>query len=134
MDIAAVMDEIADQLGTIAGLRVHAAPPGSIQPPAAVVSFPERIDFDATYGRGMDTLKLPVVLAVGRPTERSTRDAIAGYCAGSGSASVKAVLEEGVYAEFDTVRVASVDFDVITIGAVDYMAAVFSLEISGTGA
>jgi hypothetical protein len=133
MDIADVMDAVADQLSTIVGLRVHASPPGAIQPPAAVVSFPERIDFDATYGRGMDVLKLPVVLAVGRPTDRVTRDAMAGYCAGSGDTSLKAVLEDGVYTAFDTVRVASVDFDVVTIGAVDYMAAVFSLEISGSG-
>lgn len=133
MDLGAVMQEIADRLDTIDGLRVHASPPGAISAPAAVVSYPNNVTFDETYGRGMDRMELPVVLAVGRPTDRGTRDSLAAYCAGSGSASIKAVLESGTYTEFDVIRVASVDFDVITLAAIDYMAAVFVLDIAGTG-
>jgi len=133
MDLSDVMDALATQLDTIAGLRVHAAPPGTVTPPAGIVSFPERIAFDGTYARGMDQITLPVVVVVGRPTDRSTRDLLAAYVAGSGASSVKAVLEAGTYTAFDTVRVVGAEFDVVTIGATDYLAATFSIEISGSG-
>lgn len=133
MDLGAVMDELATQLDTISGLRVHASPPGSVTPPAAIVSYPESIAFDETYGRGMDRMTLPLVVVVGRPTDRSTRDALAAYCNGSGASSIKAVLEGGTYTEFHTIRVASADFDVVSIAGIDYMAAVFTAEITGEG-
>lgn len=133
MDLAKVMDAVAAQLDTIPGLRVFAYPPDSLVPPAAVVSYPDTLTFDDTYGRGMDRLTLPVVVVVGRPSDRSTRDNLAVYCDGSGVASVKAVIEAGAYADFDTVRVASIDFDAVTIGGTDYMAALFNLDIVGSG-
>lgn len=133
MDLAQVMDAVAARLDTIAGLRVSAHPTGSITPPAAVVTYPERIDFDHAYGRGMDRIDLPVVLTVGKASDRTARDRLAAYCDGSGADSVKAVLESGTYTEFDTVRVTGVEFDVVTIGGVDYLAALFALDITGEG-
>lgn len=133
MDLNAVAEEIAAQLDAIAGLRVYAEPPGTINPPAAVITYPD-ITYDATYGRGMDRLTLPVVLAVGKVSDRMSREKILGYVAGSGASSVKAVVEAGTYTAFDTVRVASVEFDVIAIGSVEYLAATFSLDIAGQGA
>jgi hypothetical protein len=133
VDLAAVMQAVSDRLDTIAGLRCFAYPPGSITPPAAVVSYPDTYDFDETYGRGMDRLKLPVVVVVGRPTDRTTRDKLAAYVNGTGASSVKAVLESGTYTAFDVVRVTGVDFDVVTIAATDYLAALFDLDIAGKG-
>jgi hypothetical protein len=129
-----VMDEVAARLATIEGLRVFAYPTDSVAPPAAVVSFPENITFDETYGRGMDRMTLPVVVAVGKPYARSTRPLLAAYCNGSGPASVKAALEAGDYASCDVVRVTGIDFDVVTIAGTDYMAALFDLDIAGAGA
>jgi hypothetical protein len=134
VDLGAVMQAIGDRLDTVSGLRVFAYPPGSVTPPAAIVSFPASVTFDATYDRGMDELSLPVVVVVGRPTERSTRDLLAVYCDGSGASSVKYVLESGTYQAFETVRVTGIEFDVVAIGGVDYMAAVFDLNIEGRGA
>lgn len=133
MNIGAVMDQVANQLDTIAGLRVFAYPPGTVVPPAAVVSYPESLTFDETYGRGMDRLTLPVVIVVGRPTERTTRDNLAAYCAGSGSSSVKAVLEAGAYSAFHMLRVVDIEFDVVRFGDVDYAAALFSVDVAGQG-
>jgi hypothetical protein len=129
-----VMDQVATQLDTISGLRVTAFPADSVSPPAAIVSYPGTYTYDETYGRGMDRLSLPVVVVVGKPYDRSTRDNLAGYCDGSGSSSVKAVLESGTYTAFSTVRVESVEFDVLTIAGTDFMAALFTLDIAGTGA
>jgi hypothetical protein len=134
MNLSDVMDEIAARLGAIKGLRVFAYPADSLSPPAAAVLYPDGITFDETYGRGMDRLTLPVLLVVGKPTDRSTRDRIAQYCDGSGPASVKAAVEAGDGAAFDTVRVTGVEFPTATIGGTEYMAAMFDLDIAGQGA
>ena len=133
MNLANVMDAISDRLDTIAGLRCFAHPSGSVTPPAAIVSYPETYTFDETYGRGMDRLNLPVVVVVGKVSDRASRDALAAYCNGTGAASVKAVLESGTYSTFHTVRVASIEFDTVTIAGTDYIAALFDLDISGSG-
>src|SRR5690606_42113379 len=65
MDVAAVMQEVADRLDTIAGLRVHGSPPWTITPPAAIVSYPESLEYSRS-ARGMDRISLPVVVLFGR--------------------------------------------------------------------
>ena len=134
MIIADVMQEVAEQLDTIAGLRVHAYPAATITAPAAVVAYPSDYTFDATYGRGMDTMTLQVVLWVGKAVERSVRDRISAYLNGSGTSSVKEVLEAGTYTSLDVLRVASAELDVFAMNGADYLVAVFDLEIAGQGA
>lgn len=134
MNLATVMQELANRLDTITGLRVHAHPPDKITPPAAVVTYPDTYTYDQTYARGMDRLELPVVVLVGKVSARASRDDLARFCAGSGAASVKAVLESGTYTAFHTVRVTQAVFDVVSIGAVEYLAATFTVDITGTGA
>lgn len=133
MNLASVMDEVATKLGTITGLRVFAYPPPAVTPPAAVVSYPDSYTYDETYGRGMDRLMLPVVVVVGKATDRTARDAIATYVNGSGTGSVKAGLETGPYTAFHTLRVVSVEFDVVTIAGTEYLAGLFDLDITGQG-
>lgn len=137
MNLAEVMDAVAAQLDTIEGLRAFGWPGAQISPPAAVAMWPTGLDFDQTYRRGADRLTLPVLLLAGPPTERQTRDRLAVYCNGSGDSSVKQVLEAGSYTAFDTVRVTGAEFDVYTISGtgtdVQYMGAMFSLDIIGSG-
>jgi hypothetical protein len=133
VNLANVMQAVSDRLDTIAGLRCFGYPPGTVSPPAAIVSYPDHLTFDETYGRGMDRLTLPVVVVVGRPTDRSTRDRLTAYCDGSGTSSVKAVLESGTYTAFDVIRVTGIEFDTVSIAAVDYLAAIFDLDIAGHG-
>lgn len=134
MDLAAVMDQLSERLDTIAGLRCFAWPGGAVTPPAAIVTYPTDYTFDATYGRGMDKLNIPIVVLVGNPTQRTARDAMGQYVNGSGASSVKAVLESGTYTAFDSIRVASVDFDVYEEAGGKYLAAIFDCEIAGQGA
>lgn len=133
MNLSTVMDQVATQLDTIAGLRVHAYPPSTLTPPAAVVAYPDDYTFDATYGRGMDRMTLPVVVMVGKVSDRSSRDRLTDYLDGAGAASVKAVVEAGTYTAFDVVRVMDATFDVVSMGGVDYIAATFTLDIAGSG-
>lgn len=93
MELAAVMDDIAGRLETIDGLRTFAHPAANISPPAAIVSYPGEYTYDATFGRGMDRINLPVVVLVGKVSERSSRDRLGAYVNGDGAQSIKAVIE-----------------------------------------
>jgi len=135
MDLGAVMQAVADRIDTVTGLRVYAHPPDSVEAPAAIVTYPDTYTYDATYGRGMDRIEaLPVVLLVGKVSGRASRDKVAQYVKGSGAGSMKAVIESGTYTAFDTVRVASVTFDIIAVASVEYLGATFILDIAGQGA
>lgn len=128
-----VMTQIGTQLDTIAKLRVFDFPSDAITPPAAIIAYPEEIAYDETYGRGMDRLTLPVLLVVGKASDRAARNNLVGYANGAGTKSVKAVVESGTYTAFDTVRVVSCTFDVVRIAGIDYAAALFDLDIVGQG-
>lgn len=135
MNVAAVMQEIADRLDTIDGLNVHGYPALRITVPAATVLYPEDYTYDGTYSRGMDQMTVRVAVFVNKATgdERTTRDRLSAYLNGSGPASVKAVLEADTYESLDVLRVVSADLDVYTMNGADYLVAVFELEISGQG-
>lgn len=134
MKLEDVMAEVAARLDTIDGLRVSDTPVDAVNPPHAIVALPE-ITFDLTYGRGADRYRMPVVLAVGKVSDRTAARRLAAYAAGAGTKSVKAVLEDDTtpYVAFDALRVESVDFDIIAWGAVDYLTAAFVLDIIGSG-
>ncbi len=133
MNLASVMDAVAARLGTITGLRVTAYPDGQINVPAAIVTMPSALMFDETYGRGADRMNLPVVVLVSGTVPRAARNALGAYASAVGAKSIKAVLEGGTYAVFDTLRVTGVQFDVYQVGAVAYPAAIFDLDIYGSG-
>jgi len=133
MELGVVMDQVAARLDLIEGLRCEAHPTGMVNPPGAVVLYPEDYEYDGTYQRGMDRMRLPVLLVVGRVVDRSTRDQLTAYAKGSGPRSVKAVLESGTYTAFDEVTVKGAEFDVVTIAQTDYMSALFTLDIVGQG-
>jgi hypothetical protein len=135
VNLGDVMDQVAARLDFIDGLRCFAFPPDSLSPPAAWIAYPEAYEYDAAYSRGMDRItNLGVVVAVGKVSDRSSRDLVSQYVDGSGSTSVKAVLESGAYSAFHTLRVTEVTFDTITRGGTDYLAALFTLDIVGQGA
>ena len=134
MNVGDVMDQLGEALDTIDGLRVYDFPTEAITPPAAVLAYPESIAFDETYGHGMDKLTLPVLVMVGRVSERSARDQLTPYADGSGALSVKAAVEGYTYTAADDVHVTSADFDVVRIAGVDYAAALFTVQVAGPGA
>lgn len=133
MNIANVMDELGASLATIDGLRVFPYWADRITPPAAIVGWPDPVTYDATMARGADSLTLPLYVVVGRVDARTSRNLLAVYLDGSGAKSVKAALDGGTYTACDSVTVKSATVDEVTIAAVDYLAAVFSVDIFGTG-
>lgn len=137
VNLGDVMDELAVKLRVAPSLagRTFEYPPAKIQAPAAIVSYPDDYTFDATYGRGMDRMTGEVIVAVGNPYQRQSRDLLTKYADGAGAESVKALLDggQGAYTSCDSVRVASIVFDVVVIGGVEYLGAIFSLDIAGKG-
>lgn len=134
MRLNAVMNEIGVALTGMTGIRVFDYPPPTITPPAGIVSYPDRIEYDATYGRGMDRIReLPVMLVVGKANDRSARDKVSAWADGSGATSIKALLEAHAWTSCDVVTVTACTFDVVTIASIDYIAALFSLDIAGGG-
>lgn len=136
MNVAEVMDEIADRLRQASSLagRVYAWPVPKITAPAAIVPYPASGAFDESYGRGTDKVTGAIVVAVGRPLDRTTRDRLTQYLDGSGPESVKALVDgDGSYASCDSVTVTGWETDVYAFGDIDYLTAVFSIDIYGPG-
>lgn len=133
MNIATVMDQLGTALSGITGLRVFPYSADRVTPPAAIVGWPEPVTYDGAFRRGMDSLTLPVYVLVGRVDARSARDVLAAYLDGTGPSSVKAALDGGSYTACHTVRVATANVEALTSGGVEYLGAVFDVEITGSG-
>lgn len=139
MDLYAVMTEIDTRLRTITGLRVaELGMTGSIAPPMAVQYVPDRLDFDKTWGRGLDewsdhVITVCVGLGAGRRTALKT---LAPFLAGTGAQSIKAKIDStgGAYTSCTDVHVEWAEIDIPKIGGTDYLAALFHSKITGTGA
>jgi hypothetical protein len=136
MDLEDVAEEFRTALGTITGLRRPVWGQESVDPPAAIVTLPDKISFDETYGRGKDAYQdLAVVILVGAPEERASRKTLAAYCDGSGARSVKQALETYPWTTCESVHVESCDFDSgATYAGVPMLAAIFHTNIVGKGA
>lgn len=133
MNLADVLQEIADQADTIVGVQCFAYPPDKIVPPTFYPNLPESIDFDETYQRGTDTLTLTADLLVGRANARAAVAQLAPFVDGSGDASIKAMLEAGTYTTFSTIHVRQVEFGIYPIAAVEYLGGRFTIDITGPG-
>lgn len=136
MNLADVMDDLAIALGRVQGLRVLAYTEQDVQPPAAMVFWPDQVGYDATMGRGADTMVVPVGVMIGELSSRSARDELAAYLDGSGARSIKAAVEGYDGAEsYSYARVVSAAPGVYqTSGGVDYLGATFTINIVGKGA
>lgn len=135
MKLGLIMDEVAEACRAFTKLNVFAYPPADVKPPACVVSYPEQIVYDESYGRGYDRVSgLPVILVVGKANDgRNNRDQVTAWADGD-AAGLKRFLETYPYTSCDVVSVTDATFDVITIAAVDYIAVMLSLDLSGRGA
>lgn len=134
MRLNEVMDEAASVLAQISGLRVHAWPAGTVTPPAGYVSYPSSVDYDQAYQRGEDGLTdLAMVLLAGDPTERRTRDVVAGWASGGGPKSVKRAMEGHEWTTCDDLTVTSCEFDVEIVAGVPYLAVMFKATVVGPG-
>ena len=132
VDLSLVMDELGAALEAIDGLRVFPYLADRVTPPAAVVAWPD-VTYDVVLRRNGDQMTFPVYVMVARSDARSLRDTLAPYLAGSGDQSVKAALEGGTYTACDLARVRTARIEPVVIADTPYLAAVFDVEVTGTG-
>lgn len=124
LNLAAVMNAAAVRLDTISNLRVHAYPVEVVNVPAAIVSMPNTIDFDATAARGFDRTVIPILLLVSMQSMRIARDDISALIT-----AAKAALEKDLGGACDSCRVMNATFEKVTVNGVDYLGANLPLEV-----
>lgn len=137
MNIEDVAGQLALALATVPGLRVAPWGVEAVQPPMAIIDAPERIEYDQTYGRGVDRFTdWQIVVLMPRTNDRTALAQLAKYAAGAGSSSVKARLEAYTYTACDPsgVHVVWAEFDTAKYAGADYLALIFHLNITGKGA
>lgn len=131
LDLNAAMDGLGVRLATISGLEVKDYNADAVYPPAAVITLPEIIEYDESMGRGTDRCTIPVWVFVGKISERSARDALAAYMSGTGSSSIKSAIEadSDLAGAAHTCRVMTAEPIAATVGGVEYLAAIFNVEV-----
>ena len=124
--MSATMDGLAT-LATTAALapNVYAWPVNAVTTPCVVIGYPTNIDFDLTFGRGGDTMTLPVWFVVGPTNTKDARDRLSAILADA--TSIKSTFDGAQ--TFGDVRVTDAKITQITIGAVEQLAAEFTVEV-----
>lgn len=133
MILADVMDQLGDRLRTISGLHVHAYEADDIVVPGAIISLPMDIDYLGTYENGMHNMTFVLSILMSSADDRLRRDQITPYVDSHGPQSVIQILECPGYTAFDFAVVARAGFVVVEIAKVDYDAALFTVNVSGSG-
>lgn len=133
--LSSLRSGLATRLATISGLRSSATIPDNPAPPVAVV-VPNRIAYDQSFGRGSDEYEFTITLIVGRVADRASQTNLDAYCASSGSASVKAVIEAeptlgGAALDCRVTQMASQGS--LAIGDITYHTAEFTVVVIAAG-
>jgi hypothetical protein len=120
---------LATNLATIAGLRTAATVPDNPNPPIAII-LPQGVEYDNTFGRGMNTYTFAVTVIVGRVSERSGQNALDAYVSSTGSSSIKLAIESDKTLNgkaFDLRVTDSRNYGELTVGEVTYLSAEFTV-------
>lgn len=131
--LSTCMDGIAAYAVT-AGVttRAYGYPISDPTPPCLIVDWPTQLDFDLTAHAlgtvGKVTAVFPLQFVVGKVIDKSARDALSAIV--SGAVGIKNLLDGSMGGTFlDTARVMNCKIGPVTISSVDYLAAVFDLEV-----
>jgi hypothetical protein len=88
------------------------------------------VEYDFTKGRGSDRVVVPVTVLVGKVSDRTARDELSAYLAGSGAKSIKAKLDGNLGGAAQTVRVTGASTQIVTMTqGVEYLGATFDVEV-----
>jgi len=136
MNLADVMDDLGAACATIEGLRVFPYWADRISPPAAIVGWPDPLTYDVAMRRGGDQAEMQLWVVAGRVDARSARDTLARYCDGSGPHSIKQAIDgyNATATAYDSARVMRVEFSNIIVAAIEYISALFYIDVIGKGA
>jgi hypothetical protein len=127
--VSDLREGIAKNLRTITGLRAVATVPDNPTPPIAVI-YPQNIEFDDSFNRGLQTYSFRVVVIVGRADERSAQNRLDSFVASTGPMSIKLAIESDKTLSgkaFDTRVVAMTNYGSLDISEVTYLSAEFTV-------
>lgn len=135
MNLDTVMTELGAAASTISGLRVLPWAAKTVSPPGLIFGLPDEITPNETYGRGGMRIKdLPAILLVGNASTRTALKELSAYCAGTGAKSlITAWQNYGAYSQIHAITVARIEPDGVKLAGVDYLAAIFHLDVMGAG-
>lgn len=122
---------LAARLATISGLRTTTEQPDTITPPVAIVNV-ANVNFDQTFGRGLDEFNFVITVIVGRVGERSAQRLLDSYVSSTGASSVKLAIEldRTLGGKCDSLRVTDMrNYGSISIGEITYLAAEFNIAV-----
>lgn len=126
---------LASALRTIPGLTVSEYRPANLTIPHAVVSL-SSWTYDATMGRGSDTVSAQVVIYMGRADEQLSVQNLDVVLAGHGGRSLKTILEDtdltGLTAAMVRVRSGQTGFASSADGS-ELAAATFDVDVVVSG-
>jgi len=130
MSITAIRTALANNIGTIPGLRTAAEVPDLPNPPIAIVAL-NNVSYDRAYANGMTSYTFIVTVIVGRAAEREAQRRLDTYIS-TGSSSVKYAVESDktLGGNAYDCRVVSMDsVGSLTISDTTYLAADFSVTV-----
>lgn len=120
---------IATNLRTIAGLRATATVPDNPNPPLAII-YPQNMDYDDTFQRGMTTYNFRVLVVVGRVDERTAQNKLDAFVSSTGASSIKSAIESDKTlggSAFDLRVTAMTNYGSLDISEVTYLSAEFNV-------
>jgi hypothetical protein len=130
MSITAIRTALANNIGTIPGLRTAAEVPDLPNPPIAIVAL-NNVSYDRAYANGMTSYTFVVTVIVGRAAEREAQRRLDTYIS-TGSSSVKYAVESDktLGGNAYDCRVVSMDsVGSLTISDTTYLAADFTVTV-----
>ena len=130
INVAATMDALATAFVGVVGVRkTYAYPLRELRPGDACVGYPTTLDFDQTFGRGMDRVVFPVFVMCGPPHERATRVTVSGLIT-DGASDVKDVVEGNLGGVVSSVRVTDCAIELVNYpGDAQVVTARFDCEV-----
>lgn len=122
---------LATNLATITGMRSSSQIPEQPQPPVAIITL-NSVNYDTTFGRGMDEYSFTVTVVVSRADGRNAQNLLDQYVASSGTLSVKSAIEldRSLGGKANDCRVTGLStYGNLTIGETNYLAGEWSVTV-----
>lgn len=134
MRLDALLEDLATNLLVLDGWNVSALPGGPLSAPAIQVQYPSEYSYDATYGRGLDSLILPILAVVNLANPKAVREKVSDLTAGDGPGSLKAAVEGApILGGTVTARVVSVQISTEDLQGQRLCAIEFTVQLTGPG-
>ena len=129
---SSVRDGLKTALASLTGVRIYDVVPEVLISPCAYVGQLS-IDFDLANARGLDSADVDVVLIVDRTLEKKAQDKLDTWLAGTGSTSIKAILEADrtLGGAVSSLRVLSATPGELENAGVTYLAYRYRLKVYG---